>query len=394
MRTKILINSLGGGGAERQVTYLHKDIPNLAIYTLENVSAYPHTPYHALVVGPRSDYAFIKIVQLAIAVAQWIRTTTKDDVVVSLLTRANIVNAIAQRYRGYTAIVSERQALRTTTKLTRYRKYQLALRGILYKKVHTIVVNSNGTKNDLIRWCQIEPEKIKVIYNVCDIHRIRQQAQETIPTHQRPYIIASGRLDDQKGYDHLIRIYSAYRQQSENPLDLVILGEGPRRKELTKLIADYNNSAHIHLVGFQHNPFPWLQQAELMVMTSRFEGFPNVLLEALAVGTPVISTDCPYGPREILAPSTETTAIAREREDHEYGILLPRLAEEASYTVQPLSNTEQIYTDTLIELLTSPVKRAQYQAVSAEAVRHYTPERMSEAWKNLLATVKNRSRIT
>jgi glycosyltransferase involved in cell wall biosynthesis len=111
-------------------------------------------------------------------------------------------------------------------------------------------------------------------------------------------VLGVGRLTAQKDFPSLIRAFAKVRAQK--PCRLVILGEGELRGELEALVASLDLSADVALPGFTDNPFAWMRQSSLFVLSSAWEGFGNVLVEAMACGTPVVSTNCPSGPAEIL----------------------------------------------------------------------------------------------
>jgi glycosyltransferase involved in cell wall biosynthesis len=113
-----------------------------------------------------------------------------------------------------------------------------------------------------------------------------------------PVILAVGRLTLQKDFPTLIRAFA--RLRARRSARLVILGEGELRDELEALVAELGLTADVALPGFVDNPFSWMRGSALFVLSSAWEGFGNVLVEAMACGTPVVSTDCPSGPAEIL----------------------------------------------------------------------------------------------
>lgn len=113
-----------------------------------------------------------------------------------------------------------------------------------------------------------------------------------------PVILAAGRLKPQKDFPTLLHAFSILRQ--ERQARLVILGDGPEHSALSKLARELGIAMDVDLPGFRENPYPWMRGANLVVLSSRYEGSPNVLVEAMWLGTPVVATDCPSGPREIL----------------------------------------------------------------------------------------------
>jgi glycosyltransferase involved in cell wall biosynthesis len=113
-----------------------------------------------------------------------------------------------------------------------------------------------------------------------------------------PVIVGAGRLQQQKDFPTLIRAFAQLNRA--RPCRLLLLGDGRERSVLEALIAQLGIGTDVQLPGFQHNPYPFLARADLFVLSSAWEGSPNVLTEALALGTPVVATDCPSGPREVL----------------------------------------------------------------------------------------------
>jgi len=136
-----------------------------------------------------------------------------------------------------------------------------------------------------------------IIHNPIDLIQIRRQAQKPPPwISDRPYIVTAGRLVRQKGFDLLIEAFAACPAASG--LDLVILGEGPLDAELRAKSQALGVADRVHLAGFQINPWAWFAKARLFVLSSRWEGFGNVVAEAMACGVPTLVTDCDFGPRE------------------------------------------------------------------------------------------------
>lgn len=130
---------------------------------------------------------------------------------------------------------------------------------------------------------------------------------------ERPYIVSVGRLVPQKGYPDLIKAYSLIADQIKE--DLIILGEGPLEQSLKSQITDAGLADRIHLLGYTTNPFPFYAKAQAFVLASHWEGFGNVIVEALACGAPVISTNCPGGPKDILTAGSGTLVPVENPEE-------------------------------------------------------------------------------
>ncbi|MFL0810119.1 MAG: glycosyltransferase [Agarilytica sp.] len=169
------------------------------------------------------------------------------------------------------------------------------------KKSKAMVAVSNGVASDLQE--NFELEKVSVIHNGIDIDYLRKQSLEHVEypwfeVGDEPVIVAVGRLTEQKDFSNLIHAFSILRKRQS--AKLIILGEGDLRIALQTLIEDLNLGEDVALPGFVSNPFAYVAKANLFCLSSAWEGFGNVIVEAMAVGTPVVSTDCPSGPAEIL----------------------------------------------------------------------------------------------
>ena len=178
----------------------------------------------------------------------------------------------------------------------------LVCRAFLHR-ADAIVAVSRGVADDLAKHAPKTRSRTKVIYNPVITDDILSQAKESVdhPWFQpgeAPVILGAGRLAEQKDFATLIRAFALVRRQ--RPVRLAILGEGEERQHLEALAADLGVGQDIWMPGYEQNPYRYMSKAALFVLSSAWEGFGNVLVEALAVGAPVVATDCRDGPREIL----------------------------------------------------------------------------------------------
>ena len=137
-----------------------------------------------------------------------------------------------------------------------------------------------------------------------EIARLSECPSDNSPygsTDQTFNLVTVGRLHPQKGFDQLLKAIHEVRQRRNSPvITLTIVGQGPEHESLARLVDELSLSQQVRFTGFQSNPYPLLRSADLFCLSSRYEGMPNVLVEAMSLGVPVLSTDCPHGPRDIL----------------------------------------------------------------------------------------------
>ena len=157
------------------------------------------------------------------------------------------------------------------------------------------VAVSKGVEKDFIKVFGSK-SRITTIYNPIDVEQVVSTANEYIPDIEKPYIVNVGKFKQQKRHDILIKAYAKANVQEK----LVLVGTGELLEASKKLVKDLGIEGKVIFTGFKKNPYPYIKHAKLMVVSSDFEGFSIAILEALALGTPIISTDCPSGPSEVL----------------------------------------------------------------------------------------------
>ncbi len=173
----------------------------------------------------------------------------------------------------------------------------------LYPRVDRIIAVSEGVADDTAKIAHVARTRIEVVRNPTITPELASLGAADcghpwLQPRQVPVILGAGRLGRQKDFATLIRAFAEVRRG--RPCRLVILGEGRRRRGLEDLASRLGIHADVDLPGFQSNPYAFMSRAKLFVLSSAWEGSPNVLIEAMALGTPVVSTDCPSGPSELL----------------------------------------------------------------------------------------------
>lgn len=245
----------------------------------------------------------------------------QPDIFVSAFPHINIVSIMARSFsKTKTKIVVTEQSitsLLSTTARTFSRKlvarfFLPYLMRFIYPLAEAIICVSKGVGKDLLKIIH-NSDKIRIIYNPIINKKIYKLAEEPIDHFwfsnlKIPIIIMVGRLTKAKDYPNLLRAFSLVTQKK--PARLVILGEGLEEKKIKLFAHKLGLSDNILFLGFQRNPYKYMKKAKVFVLSSFHEGFGNVIVEAMACGTPVVSTNCKSGPSEII-------------EDGENGILVP-----------------------------------------------------------------------
>ena len=193
------------------------------------------------------------------------------------------------------------------------------------KYADKITVVSKALENDLINNYGAKKEKIHTIYNFVDKEKIDQFLKEKKKiNYSDKTILTVGRLKNQKGHINLVRSFR-YVVDEIKDAKLLILGQGPLENKIIKEIKKLKLEKNIKLLGYIKNPYIYMNNCKCFILSSFYEGMPNVILEAMYCGMPIISTDCKSGPREILAPTTDYLIETDQISLEEYGILVPIL---------------------------------------------------------------------
>ena len=303
MRRRVLfiINSLAGGGAERVMeTLLAHSAPWHGRYEIA-LALLDDEPRAYAVPEGITVHQFASRGSLARATFALRRLLSdwRPDVALSFLTRANVAAWLARRH-AMPLVISER--VNTSAHLSHGLAGQLSRRmvALAYPRADHLIAVSHGVADDLAANFGVDRGKVTVLSNPVDLASIEASAAAAPEIEiEGPYVVAAGRLVENKNFALLIDAFV----DAQMPGKLVIIGEGPLRADLEQRARDRGAADRIVLAGFVANPFPILANADLFVLSSNAEGFPNALVEAMALGRPVIATNCASGPSEILADS-------------------------------------------------------------------------------------------
>jgi len=323
----LIIPSLHRGGAERVVSilanHLSRDIFDVTLILLEKRGSYLKDLH--------DDINIIDLKQLKVskAILPLIRLIKKEkpDLVFSTLGHLNLALIISRDFMPKNTKFIAREASIPSI-LNQSEKYP-SLFNFLYKRFYPkfdkIICQSEYMLNDLKEYFGIEENKMVVINNPVDFDKIEKRLKDTnsssLLSTDKKNIIAVGSLESVKGYDLLIK---AFMKVKRDNICLSIIGEGSLKNEFQSFIFEQKLEDRITLLGFQENPYQYMAEADLTVLTSKLEGFPNTVLESMACGTPVVAFKCPGGIEEIIIEGqngwfvehNNVEALAIALEDH------------------------------------------------------------------------------
>lgn len=307
-RVALFLPSLDGGGAERVAVTLVNGMAQRGV-AVDLVLASAVGPYLPDV-APQVRIVDLRAGRVSKALWPLSRYLRREHpaATLSFMNHANVVAVLAHRLAGQPGrlVVSERTNIRIEAGRAHGIQQRLvyALVPWAYRRADGVTAVSQEAARDLERFARLSEGSVRAIYNPFDLAKIAALAQGPLDhpwfqPGQPPVLLAIGRLTEQKDFSTQLRAFAQLRQRRQTRL--LILGEGELRGELEAMARQLGlTDDDVQLPGFTRNPFAYLARAALFVLSSRWEGLPGVLIEAMACGAPVVSTDCPSGPREIL----------------------------------------------------------------------------------------------
>lgn len=339
-KVALFLPSLMGGGAERIMLSLASEFADqghqvdlvLAKAWGEYMDQVPANVHVVDLGASRVLYSFFPLIRYL--------KKHRPQSVLSALEHANIVAVCAVLLANINTktVVSIHNNLTQFAKVAHTRpitRWMPPLMRWSFKRADKVVAVSQGVADDVLGHLQLPREKVQVIYNPVVDDALIEKASEPVDhpwfrEGEPPVLLAVGRLTPQKNFPNLLRAFAKLRAQKK--ARLIILGEGDKRMELEALAAELGVEDDVQMPGFVDNPYAYMKKARLFVLSSSCEGLPTVLIEALACGTEVVSTDCPSGPKEILKEGRYGTLVPIENSDALFEAIRERLDEPKGET--------------------------------------------------------------
>ena len=380
-KLSIFVNSLAGGGAERVVSILLQHLNHdfeIHLILINDLIEYNIPAGQKIYVLDKSlsKNPAINILKIPLLAFRYFRYLKRNHISVSFsfLNRPNFISGFL-KYFGWkgTILMSERAFTSLFYPKTTFEgKIGQFMVRWLYAKSHVIVSNSKLTALDLTTTFNIQ-SRSEVINNPIDIQHVNSfisKPDASANDVDKVFTFVSlGRLGPEKNHSILIKAVALIKEQ---PFRLQIIGKGVLREKLEEEIKLAGLSDKVFLLPFNSQPFTLLSKADCFLLSSNFEGFPNVLLEAMACGLPVISTDCKSGPRELLAPDLD---IQDNLKDQlmlgEYGILVP-------------VNDPVTMSKAMLEMMTKQALRTKYNEKGIARANEFDVPIIVEKFKNLI----------
>lgn len=380
----LLITKLNGGGAERTAANLSSlfDEYGEEVYLITFDGSNITYPYKgklidlSLGINKNVFDAIKKNIKRIIKVKK-IKKKYNLDVCISFLDTPNLVNVLSGG--KCKKIVSIRNYL-SLEKPSFIRKQLIRFSSIRADK--TVCISKN-VEYDMRNFFKIKEKKLCTIYNPVDIKSLLTIEEDyTFDKEFSDYfnIVTMGRLTYQKGQWNLIYAIKDIVVQYPK-VRLYILGDGELKNELEELVKKLELEEHVFFLGFISNAHKFLRQCDLFVLTSLFEGLGNALLEAMALGLPVISTDCKSGPREIIAPNSNIKSVCENIDVERFGILVKQFSKEKNI----VDNDSLVYIKQAIEMFYLDKKlREKYTTKSKMRANDFSKEKVYNEWMKLL----------
>ncbi|HIP26085.1 MAG TPA: glycosyltransferase [Flavobacteriaceae bacterium] len=379
-KVTLFINSLTSGGAERVLSVIVTELiaqdiqVNLLCIEKDNAYLLPKEVNITYLSNlTRHDSSLKKLLYLpylALKLKKYIKKN-KIPLIQSHIYRANFTNILAKLFAAKHQVqVVEVTSINNLKDGSFSKKINFLLIKLLYKHADLVIFKAQRMKEEFLK--NIPIKKYTVINNPYDIQKISSLAKEQVEDFEfhknKKYIISVGRLSSEKRFITLMKVLKTL----DDNIELILIGEGEEMQTLKDYTHANKLEKRVHLLGKKANPFKYIKHSNLFVLASEGEGFPNVIVEAMICKTPVISTDCISGPREILAPNTDINFQLQT------GIELAH-----NGILYPVDNEESLKL-AIETMLNDKVQQEKYIANAFEKSQEYALKKIIEKYKEVL----------
>lgn len=394
MRIMIIVKNLSGGGAERVAADLASclsEYEKTILVVINADNAIYETTAQMINLQMPLNKGKLKILW-HLRLVKKVRKLKKEYGIthtISFMAESDLTNILSKRKDK--TIVSVRNKWSTYQPKGLYHQKNRWV----FNRADKIVALSKMVGYDLVEFYGVNKENVITIYNPCYKESIGKkiledvmlpEEKEVFEKYKGNIVITAGRLAPQKGQWHLIRSFSEVVKKHPDA-KLIILGKGNEKKYLEELIEGFGLENSVFLWNQKKNPYVYLANSDLFVFSSIYEGLGNILIECMACGLPVISTDCQFGPKELLAPEVDLYTCVKESTKGAYGILVPPMDGIKYDSKIPLINSELILADTICELLENDRLRFDYKKRICLRGEDFSPEKITQQWINALKSL-------
>lgn len=409
----IIIQHLHGGGAERVAADIGERLRkknNVILVTFDNRKDSYDYKGEKICINMQTDRLLLKplVILLRIIKIRQLKKKYKTEYSISFLRNANLINVLSRVNDN--VIIS----IRTNIKIT-LTGIERMIEKCICERADKVIALSYGVKNDIIQYLKICKEKVEVIYNMCDVERLFPEPREEISTDIKSKmennicVFAIGSLRYPKGHWHLVKAFKRLHDRIPETM-LVILGEGKYKSEITYLIKRLGIDDSVIMLGYIKEPHNIMRQyGKIFCFSSIYEGFGNVIIEAMACGLAVVSADCDYGPREIMLGSPavgeadQNTQVAyfnagfSKTDKHcdkryiitDYGILTPRFPVEAADFSIDITDEEIEMAKAIEFLIINNEMRKTIVNNGYERLKYFSPSKIIDVWEKEFNKLNN-----
>lgn len=380
-----IISTLEGGGAERTLSNIVTHFPgDWHVDILLNNKLFIQYPYKGNILSldlpeygeKKPALCLLKEVAKKTLYLKKIKKKNRYDACISFLPSSNISNALSGKKYGKTIVSIHSNIVNNEGRFVN-KMFLFFFIKILYRRTDRIIAVSEEIALEIKRKLKLPEDRIRAIINGCDIAFIREKMHivpkegenRKICGEGQKIVLTVGRMVEEKGQWHLIRAFSELIKQ-EPETRLLIVGDGRLKEYLTGLAEAYGLNEKILFQGYSANPFWYYSIADIFVLPSLTEGYPNAVAEAVCCGLPCIAADVHTGVREILAPDLD---VLGERTndilEEEYGMLIPVCSGKKYKSDEPLERAESKMAEAIVQLLRDSGKRTHYKQQSMQRSR-------------------------